>query len=158
MDTKTHYTEIEVEEGLAQLSDSDISRLLQIFSTQGTSARTGLSEKDILNNAIRQVLENERPWPIGVDVVTFLKNSGRSYISNEANKRKRQVAMPVDELTIYTDENLKICDVISKTHHISLENEIDKNHSSNLISPLCQHTCRLKNLVLGDKNGIYPGI
>ncbi|MCU7939966.1 MAG: hypothetical protein KZQ64_05385 [gamma proteobacterium symbiont of Bathyaustriella thionipta] len=25
--------------------------------------------------------------------------------------------------------------------------------------PLCQHTCRLKNLVLGDKNGkIYPGI
>ncbi|GEM_PF-6371540 len=27
-----------------------------------------------------------------------------------------------------------------------------------LKSPLCQHTCRLKNLVLGDKNGIYPGI
>jgi len=27
-----------------------------------------------------------------------------------------------------------------------------------LDTPLCQHTCRLKNLVLGDKNGIYPGI
>ncbi|MCU7940074.1 MAG: hypothetical protein KZQ64_05545 [gamma proteobacterium symbiont of Bathyaustriella thionipta] len=32
-------------------------------------------------------------------------------------------------------------------------------NTSSIPFPLCQHTCRLKNLVLGDKNGkIYPGI
>ncbi|MCU7940887.1 MAG: patatin-like phospholipase family protein [gamma proteobacterium symbiont of Bathyaustriella thionipta] len=39
------------------------------------------------------------------------------------------------------------------------ETEIGKSKILPSIGPLCQHTCRLKNLVLGDKNGkIYPGI
>ncbi|MCU7966736.1 MAG: hypothetical protein KZQ74_05995 [gamma proteobacterium symbiont of Bathyaustriella thionipta] len=37
--------------------------------------------------------------------------------------------------------------------------QLKSNDCQQLINPLCQHTCRLKNLVLGDKNGkIYPGI
>ncbi|MCU7940982.1 MAG: DUF59 domain-containing protein [gamma proteobacterium symbiont of Bathyaustriella thionipta] len=40
-------------------------------------------------------------------------------------------------------------------YDLGLVYKIDINHDA----PLCQHTCRLKNLVLGDKNGkIYPGI
>ncbi|MCU7939527.1 MAG: hypothetical protein KZQ64_01620 [gamma proteobacterium symbiont of Bathyaustriella thionipta] len=43
---------------------------------------------------------------------------------------------------------------ITFKHDASFENSY-----SSVSGPLCQHTCRLKNLVLGDKNGkIYPGI
>ncbi|MCU7954193.1 MAG: hypothetical protein KZQ64_12510 [gamma proteobacterium symbiont of Bathyaustriella thionipta] len=50
----------------------------------------------------------------------------------------------------------------AKYHQISvtsLGRNLRENSVTSTKHPLCQHTCRLKNLVLGDKNGkIYPGI
>ena len=134
MDTKTHYTKIEVEELLEKLNKADISRLLQIFNAQGALARTGLSAEDVLQNAISQVLAVDRPWPNGITTVAYFAASGRSFISNESDKRKKMARNTLDELEISTDQNHELRNAASKTYQPSLDHEIDKNHSSNLVN------------------------
>ncbi len=93
MNDQTHYSEIEVQDLIAELSDSDIGKLLHVFRLMGCPPRAGLSDVDVLNHAITQALSLERPWPKGLSAATYLHKSGWSHISNEEEKHFRNIGI-----------------------------------------------------------------
>lgn len=133
--TVPHYSEIEVQDFLSNLGDADIARLLQIFRARGCSARAGLSNHDVLNHAINQILSHERTWPRDVSTISYLANSGRSIISNEESKRSKLIVMPtIDELSEVDAELLKPENATNKLAHSAAEIHIEQAQSNNIIT------------------------
>lgn len=133
--TASHYTEIEVQDLLDSLREADIARLFQIYRTLGCSARAGLSEHDVLGHAISQALSQERPWPRDLNAISYLKQSGRSIISNEEEKRSKLIITPtIDELSTVNDEYLKPTSAIAKLSHPVAETHIEQVQSNSVIT------------------------
>jgi len=134
-DTASHYSEIEVQDLLDNLKEADIARLLQIYRTLGCSARSGLSEHDVLGQVIVKALSCERQWPREVKVVSFLIETGRSIVSNEAEKHAKLIVTPtIDELSTVDHELLKPTSTTAKLFHPSFESHIEYIQSDNVIT------------------------
>lgn len=137
--TTTHYSEIEIQDLLANLSESDIARLLQIYRTLGCAARAGLSEHDVLSTVVVKTFELERQWPRDVKAISFLIETGRSVISNEEERHsKLVVTATVDELFDVNDDTLKPTSATAKFSHPSAESHIEHSQSDNIIATWIQ--------------------
>lgn len=133
--TATHYSEIEVQDLLDNLSRPDIARLLQVYRTLGCTARTGLSEHDILGQVVVKALSLERLWPRDVKAISFFIETGKSVISNEEEKHSRLIVTPtVDELLAVDDESLRPTSATAKLSHAPAETSIEHSQSENLIT------------------------
>lgn len=91
MDNQTHYSEIEIEELIERLTDAQIGKILHVYRNKGCLERAGLTDQDVFQNVVVQALSTERPWGKGLPVEAYMIVSGKSYISNEAEKYARNI-------------------------------------------------------------------
>lgn len=141
MDTNTaaHYSEIEIQDLLDNLAEPDIARLLQVYRTLGCTARTGLSEHDVLGQVVVKALSLERHWPKDVKTIAFFIKTGKSIISNEEEKHsKLLVTATIDELLIVDDDSLKPTSATAKFSHAPAETYIEHSQSDNVINTWIQ--------------------
>lgn len=133
--TETHYSEIEVQDLLDNLAESDIARLLQIYRTLGCTARTGLSEHDVLGQVVMKALSLKRRWPKDVQTISFFIETGKSVISNEEEKHTKLIVTPtIDELLTTNDDSLTPTSATAKLSHAAVESGIEHGQSENLIT------------------------
>ena len=150
MDTSTvvHYSEIEVQDLLDSLTEPDIARLLHIYRTLGCTARTGLSEHDVLGQVTVKALSLDRRWPRDVKIMSFFIETGKSVISNEEEKYSKLLVTPtVDDLLITDDDSLAPTSAIAKIFHAPAESVIEHGQSERLIATWIQN---IKQLFEGD--------
>jgi len=133
--TAAHYSAIEVQDLLDNLAEPDIARLLQVYRILGCTARTGLSEHDVLGQVVVKALSLERLWPRDVKAISFFIETGKSVISNEEEKHSRLIVIPtVDELLAVDDESLRPTSATAKLSHAPAETSIEHCQSENLIT------------------------
>ncbi len=126
--TEAHFSEIEVQDRLDKLGNADIARLLQIYRTLGCFARSRLSEHDVLNQVVVKALSLERRWPKNVKTINFFIETGKSIISNEAEKHsKLNITSTID------DELLMPINSTAKLSHPTVESHIEHSQSDNVI-------------------------
>ena len=133
--TDNHYSKVEVEELLECLGDAVLARILKNYNTLGCESRTGLSDRDVLHNVISQALLGERAWKKGLSATSYLTQSGRSVISNEAAKRSKQVILPnIDDLMTNEDGDLSPSSTVAKLAHPPPEAILEVKQTSNIIT------------------------
>lgn len=146
--TATHYNEIEVQDLIDNLKDADITRSLQVYSTLGCAARSGLSEHDVFSHVVVEALSLKRRWPIGLKTISFFIKTGKSVISNEEEKySKLNVTPTIDELLAVKDDSLIPTSATAKLSHAPAETGIEHGQSENLITAWIQ---KIQQLFEGD--------
>ena len=146
--TATHYNKIEVQDLLDKMTELDFARLLVIYRTLGCTARSGLSEEDVLGQVIEKTLSLNRRWPIDVKTINFLVETGKSVVSNEEEKySKFNINPSVDELLAVKDNSLISTSATTKLSHAPAETEIEHYQSENLINTWIQ---KIQKLFEGD--------
>ncbi len=91
MSDQAHYTEIEVEELIQGLTDSQIAKMLHVYRNKGCQQRAGLSGHDVFQNAVMKALSKKNCWKKGIPAEAYLIMLGKNYISNEEKKYSRNV-------------------------------------------------------------------
>lgn len=86
----------EIVDALNRLSEADIRRL-GMSARIRTIAHNELDWQDLLNDAIDRLLNGSRKWPQDVDLVTFLRETMRSIISDyRRGRRKRPILLETE--------------------------------------------------------------
>jgi hypothetical protein len=138
---KDHFTQVEVEERIAKISNADITKLVMIFNSMGCQNRIGWNAFELLNHVIERLLEGgKRKWPTNVDMLTFVKNAGRSLINNEEKKRKRTTnkSIEFDEFQDSSSQDINDRLVMNLSIHPdeAIENEEDDNANLRLFKKI----------------------
>ena len=137
MDTNTaaHYSEVEVQDLLDNLTEPDMARSFQVYRILGCNARSGMSERDVLNQVIVKALSLERRWPKDVKTIVFLIETGKSIISNEEEKYSKFIATPaIDELSNVNEGSSKPTSTTTQLSHEPAETHIEQSQSDNIIA------------------------
>jgi len=134
MNTETYYSDIEVEDCLNNLGKADIARVLQVYRTLGSHARSGMSEHDVLNQVLLKTLSLERRWPRDVKPIIFLIETGRSIVSNEEKKYSTLTTTPTFDELLTTGEISKPTSTVSKLSNPAAEAYIEQTQSDSVIS------------------------
>ena len=87
----------EIIDALNSLSDADIRRL-EIAARFRTIGHNELDWRDLFNEAVTRLLNGSRKWPQGVTLVTFLRETMRSVISDYRRGRKNSPILLETEL------------------------------------------------------------
>lgn len=132
-DAKQHFSDIEVQDKLAELTDLQIARICQIYRQDGCEGRAGMSDSDVINEVITKVLACERRWPVGEQMVPFLVMTGRSIISNEEEKRSPMAYTDSMENVIDGDSEMPIAPLM-KLSSAPAEQPIEEMESVKIIS------------------------
>lgn len=132
-DAQQHFSDIEVQDKLADLTELEIARICQIYRQDGCEGRAGMSDSDVINEVITKVLACERRWPVGEQVVPFLVMTGRSIISNEEEKRSPMAYMDSMENVIDGDSEMPISPLM-KLSSAPAEQPIEEIESAKIIS------------------------
>lgn len=142
--TEPHYSEIEVQDLLQNLTRSDIARSLQIYRTLGCYARAGLSEDDVLGQVVLKALSLDRRWPRNIETISFLVTTGKSIISNEAEKQAKLIITPtIDQLLTSKDDALIPTSATTKLSHAPAESTIEYSQSENAVTTWTQKVKQL---------------
>ena len=88
---RDHHTITDVRETLRTLSDADWERLRQLARNRCRFRWPG-REEDILQDAIRRMLEGKRRWPSGEDFFAWVSGVMKSLVSHERRKPANVVA------------------------------------------------------------------
>ncbi|MEW8294868.1 MAG: hypothetical protein AB2651_05005 [Candidatus Thiodiazotropha sp.] len=130
-----HFSDIEVQDQLENLADSDIARALQVYRVLGCTARTGLTEHDVFDQVVMKTLSRERLWPRDVSATHFLIQTGKSVISNEEEKHAKLIHTPtVDELMTTNECGLTPTSATDKLCHAPSETCIEHSQSENMVA------------------------
>lgn len=133
--TAKHYLDIEIQDLLENLSEADIVRILQVYGILGCSARTGMSNNELLNQVVVKALSLERRWPRGIEAISFFIETGKSIMSNEEQKRSKLVEMPtIDELSVDNENAPRHTSATANLSHQSAEADVERDQSDKLIS------------------------
>lgn len=132
-DAKQHFSDIEVQDKLAELTELELARICQIYRQDGCEGRAGMSDSDVLNEVVTKVLACERRWPVGERMVPFLVMTGRSIISNEEEKRSPMVYTDTTENVIDGDSEMSIAPLM-KLSSAPAELPIEEMESAKIIS------------------------
>lgn len=128
-----HFSDIEVQDKLAELTELEIAKICQIYRQDGCEGRAGMSDSDVINEVITKVLACERRWPVGEQVVPFLVMTGRSIISNEAEKRSPMAYTDRMENVIDGDGDMPIAPLMELSS-APAEKPIEEMESAEIIS------------------------
>lgn len=128
-----HFSGIEVQDQLAELTELEIARICQIYRQDGCERRAGMSTLDVINEVISKVLACERRWPVGERMVPFLVMTGRSIISNEEEKRSPMAYVDRMEDVIDGDREMPLAPLM-KLSSAPAEHPIEEMESANIIS------------------------
>lgn len=149
MDSVSHYSIIEVEEQISMLGEAGVTRLLSVYRALGCEQRARLKDMDILQHVTTQALVLERLWPRDLNIITYLANSGRSFIDNESKTSASQaITASVDDFlhgnSLEVDTNAR-----AKLSHSSPQNYVENHQSSNLIIEWIE---KVRQLFVDDKD------
>lgn len=132
-DAQQHFSDIEVQDKLAELTELEIARICQIYRQDGCEGRAGMSDSDVISEVITKVLACERRWPVGEQMVPFLVMTGRSIISNEEEKRSLMTYTDSMENIIDGDIEMPIAPLM-KLSSAPAEQPIEEMESAKIIS------------------------
>lgn len=132
-DAQQHFSDIEVQDKLAELTELEIARICQIYRQDGCEGRAGMSDSDVISEVITKVLACERRWPVGEQMVPFLVMTGRSIISNEEEKRSLMTYTDRMENIIDGDIEMPIAPLM-KLSSAPAEQPIEEMESAKIIS------------------------
>lgn len=132
-DAQQHFSDIEVQDKLAELTGLEIAKVCQIYRQDGCEGRAGMSDSDVINEVITKVLACERRWPVGEQMVPFLVMTGRSIISNEEEKRSPMAYTDSMENVINGDSEVPIAPLM-KLSSAPAEQPIEEMESIKILS------------------------
>lgn len=132
-DAQQHFSDIEVQDKLAELTELEIAKICQIYRQDGCEGRAGMSDSDVINEVITKVLACERRWPVGEQMVPFLVMTGRSIISNEEEKRSPMAYTDSMENVIDGNSEMPIAPLM-KLSSAPAEQPIEEMESVKIIS------------------------
>ena len=101
----------EIVDALNRLSDADLRRL-EMSARFRTIGHNELDWRDLFNEAVIRLLNGSRHWPRDVTLVTFLRETMRSIISDYRRGRRNRPVLLETELQSGDDRNY---DVVENT-------------------------------------------
>lgn len=82
-----HYTIIEIEDKLASLNKTDITRLVALLKKMGPE-RVKMTAEDLLHHTLADLLSGRRSWPKIVEPIVFIRNAASSILNNAIESKQ----------------------------------------------------------------------
>ena len=131
-------------DALNKLSDADIRRL-EVIARLRTIGLNELEWRDLLNEAVIRLLNGSRRWPQDVELITFLRETMRSIVSDYWRRRETSPILLETDLHQTRDDDV----------YSTLENAPDLKESPELQASTLETLANIEAVFLNDPEALY---